>query len=148
MNEKVKILLQTVRYATVSTVDKDGEPWAAPVWYVFDDDYNVHWWSPIDSQHSKNIAHDPNVYIAIFDSTAPEGDGFGLYMRAEAKVLTGDELDSAMDLYNQSTEMFKLDLENCTGNASTRMYKATVSRRWVNDGIEKNGFYVDKRVQI
>lgn len=91
MNEKVKILLQTVRYATVSTVDKDGEPWAAPVWYVFDDDYNVHWWSPIDSQHSKNIAHDPNVYIAIFDSTAPEGDGFGLYMRAEAGVVADDE---------------------------------------------------------
>ena len=44
--------------------------------------------------------------------------------------------------------MLKFNLENCTGNAPTRMYKATVSRRWVNDGIEKNGFYVDKRVQI
>jgi len=147
MNEKVKILLQTVRYATISTVNKDGEPWAAPVWYVFDNN-NIYWWSPIDSQHSKNIANSSNIYVTVFDSTAPEGDGFGLYMRAEAGVVADDELDSAIDLYNQSTKIFKLNRENCTGNAPTRMYKATVSRRWVNDGIEKNGFYVDRRTQI
>lgn len=147
MEDRVKTLLQAIRYATISTIDKDGEPWAAPVWYVFDYN-NIYWWSPIDSQHSKNIAHSSNIYITIFDSTAPEGDGFGLYIRAEAEILTDDELDSAIDLYNQSTKIFKLDQENCTGNAPTRMYKAIVTQRWVSDGVEQDGFYIDKRVRV
>lgn len=148
MNEKVKTMLQTIRYATISTVDKNGKPWAAPVWYVFDNEENIYWWSPIDSQHSKNIAHNSDIYITIFDSTAAEGDGFGLYMRAEVGVVANNELDSAISLYNQSTEVFKLGQENCTGTAPTRIYKATVAQWWVNDGVEQNGFYIDKRVQV
>lgn len=148
MNEKVKTLLQTIRYATISTIDSDGKPWAAPVWYVFDEDHNIYWWSPIEAQHSKNIIDNPSVYITVFDSTVPEGDGFGLYMRAEAGVAADDELDSPISLYNQSTKIFKLDRENCTSNAPTRIYKATVIQRWVNDGVERNGFYIDRRVSL
>lgn len=148
MDEKVKTLLQTIRYATISTIDSDGKPWAAPVWYVFDEDHNIYWWSPTEAQHSKNIADNPDVYITVFDSTAPEGDGFGLYMRAEAGVVAGDELDSAISLYNQSTKIFKLSRKNCTDDAPTRMYKANILQKWVNDGTEQDGFYIDKRVQV
>jgi uncharacterized protein YhbP (UPF0306 family) len=147
MEDRVKTLLQAIRYATISTIDKDGRPWAAPVWYVFDDS-NIYWWSPIEAQHSKNIADNPAVYITVFDSTVPEGDGFGLYMRAEAGLLADGALDSVIGLYNQSTKIFKLSSGNCTGNAPTRIYKATVTQRWVNDGVEQDGFYVDKRVQV
>lgn len=147
MNDKVKTLLQTIRYATISTIDEDNKPWAAPVWYVFDEK-SIYWWSPVDSQHSKNIVHNSNIYVTVFDSTVPEGDGFGLYMRAEAGVIAADELDSAIDLYNQSTKIFKLNRENCTDNAPTRMYKAVIKERWVNDGTEQNGFYIDQRVGL
>lgn len=91
MTDKSKNILETIRYATISSVDNKNRPWAAPVWYVFDEDYNIYWWSPIDSQHSKNIEYNSNIYITVFDSTAPEGDGFGLYMRAEAGVVADDE---------------------------------------------------------
>lgn len=147
MEEQVKTLFQSIRYATISTIDSAGRPWAAPVWYVSDDD-TVYWWSPVDSQHSKNIAHNPDVYITIFDSTLPEGDGFGLYLRAGANEVSEDELDSAMDLYNRSTKIFKLNRENCTGDAPTRMYKAVIQQRWVNDGVERDGFYIDQRNQL
>lgn len=148
MSDKVKKILEQIRYATISSVDNDGKPWAAPVWYVFDKHQNIYWWSPVESQHSKNIANNPNVYITVFDSTVSEGEGFGLYMRANASVVSDDGLDSAIDLYNQSTKVFKLDRENCTGNAPTRVYKSTIDRRWVNDGVEQDGFYIDKRVQL
>lgn len=147
MNDKIAILLSSVRYATVSTVDSDGKPWAAPVWYVYDEQ-NLYWWSPLDSQHSKNIVANPEVYITIFDSSVPEGDGFGLYLRANTSELDGDELDSAIEMYNASTEVFKLTRENCTKDAPTRMYKAAISDKWVNDGTEQNGFYSDTRVGL
>ena len=140
-------ILETIRYATIATVDNDGKPWAAPVWYVYDNE-NIYWWSPIETQHSKNIAQNTEVYITVFDSTAPEGEGTGLYFRANATELSDDELNKAIQLYNDSTSIFKLDKNNCTGSAPTRMYKAVIKEAWKNDGIEREGFYIDKRVSL
>lgn len=140
-------ILETIRYATISTIDADGKPWAAPVWYVFDNE-NIYWWSPIETQHSKNIAQNSEVYITVFDSTAPEGEGAGLYFRVNAAELSDDELNKAIELYNNSTSIFKLDKNNCTGRAPTRMYKAVIKEAWKNDGIEREGFYIDERVSL
>ena len=140
-------ILSEIRYATISSVDSDGQPWAAPVWYVFDKD-RLFWWSPLESQHSKNIELNPDVFITIFNSTTPEGEGLGLYFKARANVVDGDELDTAIQLYNASTSVFKLNRENCTNEAPTRMYKALISQAWKNDGIERKGFYIDKRVEL
>lgn len=140
-------ILSEIRYATISSVDSDGQPWAAPVWYVFDNK-NLYWWSPVESQHSRNIASNPNIYITIFNSTTPEGEGSGLYFRAEAKELHGEELDEVIQLYNASTEVFKLNRENCTGTAPTRLYMASIKQGWKNDGLERNGFYEDTRVEL
>ncbi len=148
MTETGKKILEKLRYATISTVDATGASWAAPVWYVFDEKLDIYWWSPQESQHSKNIAVNPNIYITIFDSTLPEGEGIGLYLRAQAVVLDEKELDFAIKLYNKSTEIFKLNLGNCTGNAPTRLYKAVIKEGWTNDGVTKDGFYIDKRVSL
>lgn len=147
MNETVKQILDNIRYATISTVDSTGKPWAAPVWYVYDNE-NIYWWSPVETQHSKNIAQSSEVYITVFDSTAPEGEGAGLYFRANATELSDDELNKAIRLYNDSISIFKLDKNNCTGSAPTRMYKAVIKEAWRNDGIEREGFYVDIRVSL
>lgn len=147
MDTASKNILETIRYATISTVDTEGKPWAAPVWYVYDNG-NIYWWSPIETQHSRNIDQNSEVYITVFDSTAPEGEGAGLYFRANATQLADGELNKAIELYNNSTSIFKLDINNCTGGAPTRMYKATIREAWKNDGIEREGFYVDKRVSL
>lgn len=148
MNDKGKNILEKIRYATVSTVDETGAPWAAPVWYVFDDNFDIYWWSPLETQHSKNISNNPDIYITIFDSTLPEGDGVGLYLRAQASEISDDELDAAIERYNSSTKIFKLDRENCAGSAPTRIYKAVTKEGWTNDGVTKDGFCIDKRVAL
>ncbi|HMS50634.1 MAG TPA: pyridoxamine 5'-phosphate oxidase family protein [Candidatus Saccharibacteria bacterium] len=148
MNEKGKKILEQIRYATISTVDENGAPWAAPVWYVFDDNFDIYWWSPLETQHSKNISANPNIYVTIFDSTLPEGEGVGLYLRAQASVISDEELSPAIERYNNSTNVFKLDRDNCTGSAPTRIYKAVTKEGWTNDGVAKDGFYIDKRVSL
>jgi general stress protein 26 len=140
-------LLSSSRYATLSTVDQSGDPWAAPVWFVHDDQ-NIYWWSPTDTVHSKNISLNGKVYITIFNSGASEGDGSGLYIRASADLVEDWDVDKIIDLYNTSTEIFKLDRKNCTGNAPTRLYKATPQKIWVNKGEEIDGFYSDFRETI
>ncbi len=148
MNDKGKKILEKIRYATISTVDETGAPWAAPVWYVFDDNFDIYWWSPLEAQHSRNISNNPNIYVTVFDSTLPEGEGVGLYLRARAGEISDDELNAAIERYNNSTKIFKLDRENCTGSAPTRIYKAVTKEGWTNDGVTKDGFYIDKRVSL
>lgn len=148
MNEKIKLILASTRYATISTVGEDGQPWAAPVWYVSDDRLNIYWWSPTESQHSKNISANPKVYITIFDSTIPEGEGLGLYIRGHASTVDENELDEIISLYNSSTEKFKMSHDNCSTDAPTRLYKLIPYEMWINSGLERDGFYIDTREKI
>lgn len=145
MNEKVTTIFNTIRYATISTVDESGKAWAAPVWYVSDDQQTIYWWSPTATQHSKNIERSNDVYVTIFDSTAPEGEGLGLYIRAQATLVPDEKLDEVISLYNESTKIFKLNRENTSGNAPTRLYQATPDTIQINDGIESDGYYQDIR---
>lgn len=147
-DEQVKDILSTVRYATISTVDEQGNAWGAPVWYVFDETNTLYWWSPINSQHSQNIERGNSAYITIFNSTAPEGEGLGLYIRANTEQVSDNKLDKIIELYNSTTTQFKLNRENTTGNAPTRLYQAEPITTQVNDGTETDGFYQDIRRDI
>ena len=138
-------ILRDNRYMTVSTVDQDGMPWAAPVWYAHDNNGNFYWWSPIESQHSRNIKNNSNVYLTIFNSKAAEGDGLGLYIQATATELPKEELDAIIELYNSTTSIFKMSRLNCSGDAPTRLYKAIPSKIWHNDGLERDEHYTDIR---
>ncbi|MCU0667354.1 MAG: pyridoxamine 5'-phosphate oxidase family protein [Patescibacteria group bacterium] len=146
--DSVKQILQNVRYATISTVDDSPLPWAAPVWYVFDNALNIYWWSPVESIHSQNILNNGNIYITIFDSTLPEGKGIGVYMKADATKLPAEETEDVIKIYNASTTIYKLNMNNCSGDAPTRLYKATPKQLWINDGETQNGFWVDIRKEI
>ena len=146
--EEIYKILKSVRYATISTVNKSALPWASPVWYVFDSNLNIYWWSPIDSVHSQNIDNQHEVFITIFDSTMPEGKGIGVYMKAKARELPTEDLERVIGMYNSSTEIYKLDMKNCSGNAPTRLYMATPNQLWLNDGVTKNSYWVDIRKEI
>ena len=146
-NEKAKKILQSIRYATVATVDQNDNPWSAPVWYVFKDG-KLYWWSSKSSQHQRNIERNSKAFITIFDSTAPEGEGLGLYIKATVNSVAEEILDTIIELYNSSTMVFKLDRENTTGTAPTRLYEAVAVETWLNDGKTENGFWEDIRVPI
>ena len=148
MQPIIQSLLNTSKYLTLSTRDKAGMPWAAPLWFVHDSDLNLYWWSPKDAQHSQNIAQSNDVYITIFNSNAAEGEGSGLYIRARAQQLENADVDKICQLYNDSTVHYKLNPRNCTGDAPTRLYKATPLTMWVNDELIENGFYTDVRKEL
>lgn len=147
-SEQVKDILSSVRYATLSTTDESSKAWAAPVWYVFDEQKTLYWWSPINSQHSRNIERSSEVYITVFNSTTPEGEGLGLYIRAKAEQVPDEKLDEVIKRYNSTTTKFKLNRENTTGNAPTRLYQATPTTIQVNDSVETDGFYQDIRRDV
>lgn len=63
---------------------------------TFDDDLNLYWASWKENQHSRNIAHDPRIFVAVYDPQIALGQGEGLYQQMMTQALkSADELRAA-----------------------------------------------------
>lgn len=145
-NQKAQKILKSLKYATVATVTPKGKPWNSPVAHDMDENYNIYWYSDKENQHSVNIRNNPHVYIVIYDSTAPDGEGEGVYIEAIARELSEEtEINEALSLNKSNTEQAKEFL----GNNVRRCYKATPQRMWMNDAEMKDGVFIrDYRVEL
>ncbi len=148
MNKVMQILDSTI-FCTLSTVCNDGSPWASPVFFVFDNNSNIYWWTDAESVHSQNLDRDNRVFITMFNPNASEKEAAGVYMEAKARILEeGEELKSALALYNQRAKLFQLTEDTTTGDAPTRIFTATPERIWLNSEGKKNGYYIDTRCEV
>jgi general stress protein 26 len=145
--EKAKKILAQIQYATIATVTPDGNPWNSPVAHELDDEYNIYWFSDKENQHSKNVRANPYAFIVIYDSTAPEGEGEGVYIEADVEEL--NDADEINKIRNAKKQALVNDANEFLGDAVRRCYKATPKRMWVNDAEEKEGEFIrDYRVEI
>lgn len=83
-----KEVIEKIEYINLATVTPEGMPWNSPVYTAYDKDYNFYWASDQENIHSKNIINNQNVFAVIYDSTAPAGTGFGIYLKGTAVVVT------------------------------------------------------------
>jgi nitroimidazol reductase NimA-like FMN-containing flavoprotein (pyridoxamine 5'-phosphate oxidase superfamily) len=148
--EKAKQIIADNIYCTIATADSSGTPWISPVFFAYDSEYNLYWISNKDSRHSTYIRENPKVAIVVFDSRAPEGQGDGVYFKAEAKEMgTPEELASAIQLMNNRATKEEFRVKSATEVSSSgvwRIYKATPSEiSKLTDGETIKGQYVDKR---
>jgi uncharacterized protein YhbP (UPF0306 family) len=67
----VRELVQRNRYLTLATVGSDG-PWIAPLEYRSDEVLNFYFFSTDEAVHSRHIAENAKVAVAIFDAEQPE----------------------------------------------------------------------------
>lgn len=147
-NKRAVEILRKIRYATIATANKDGKPWNSPVAHEYDDQLNVYWFSDKQNQHSQNVRENEDVFIVIYDSTVPEGDGEGVYIEAKAVEVSDPEeilrirrIKKGEDYQGPSGEFL--------GEAIRRMYKAVPKRVWMNDAEVKDGVFIrDYRVDI
>lgn len=146
---KTKETIEKILYVTIATVDEDGQPWNTPVYSAFDTDYNFYWASWEGSQHSMNIENNPKVFLVIYDSTVPEGTGFGVYIQAKAeKLLEEAEIKKALShLYKRKNKTPRKP-EEFLGEYPRRVYKAVPQRAWINDDTTVNGNFIDNRKEI
>lgn len=137
---KAKEILAQILYVTISSASTGAEPWGTPVLAAFDEAYNCYWTSLNNTQHSKNIAENPKVYITCFDSTVLPGDGGGVYIKAEAVEMTdAEEMRRAVEvLYTRKNKTIPR-ADAFLGDSIKRMYKATPQKFWVSlDADVKN----------
>ena len=151
--DKAKKIIKDNIYCVIASSSKDGKPWISPVFYGYDEDYNIYWISDKDSRHSKLIRNNPQVAIVIFNSQAPEGKGDGVYFEAMAKEINDrEEAEKAFKIRDKraKVEEFKVKkVEEVIDEGQWRVYKAApykVSK--LSSGEYINGQYVDKRYEI
>jgi uncharacterized protein YhbP (UPF0306 family) len=150
-NTKALAILRHIKYATVATVSDNGQPWNSPVFTAYDSQFHFYWFSDKESQHSKNIRSTGTCFIVVYDSTAPEGTGEGVYIQATVRELLDDEVLEAKAICDARLGKTKnRDISTYTGDAPLRGYKATPVKVWINeDANNPDGSYLkDVRVEV
>lgn len=148
--ETTREILAPIPYATLATT-ADSSPWNTPVFYAHDGDLNIYWSSSPRSVHSANIQTNGKVFMVIYDSTAREGEGVGVYIEASASVVEDeDEIRRALDLLGARRKRRFEHPEKFLGNGPQRIYRATPIRIWTNDADQDadGDFIRDYRVQV
>jgi len=125
-------------YMTLATADASGVPWASPVYFVHAAYTEFIWISKPGARHSENIAARQEVGIVIFDSTVEPGTGRGVYLRADAAELAGEEIARGLEIFNgpahQGEQGVRLiTTADVTGTGRHRLYRARPREAFVLD---------------
>jgi general stress protein 26 len=148
--ENLQKILRDRDYVTIATICADGQPWNTPVFARFDDDLNLYWVSSKQSQHSKNIDYEPRIFVVVYDSTVPEGEGLGVYLRMKARLLTNSQdIERASEVYD--TRFFKHDFakhDQFLADCPQGFYTAEPEQVWFNTDSEADRHFVDVRQEV
>lgn len=96
---RARAIIDGNKFMTLGTADADGDPWASPVFYVPDGYSKLYWVSAPQARQVRNIAVRPRVGIVVFNSQQVPGSGEAVYMSAQARELSGSELDRWLEVY-------------------------------------------------
>jgi nitroimidazol reductase NimA-like FMN-containing flavoprotein (pyridoxamine 5'-phosphate oxidase superfamily) len=151
-NKRALEILNEILYITIASVSSEGKPWNTPVYSAFDDDLNFYWFSDKNAQHSKNVQANPEVCLAIYDSTVPQGTGEGVYIEAVVEELQNEsEVMAARKRMDERVGRTKeRKFATYSGDAVLRGYKAIPRKAWMNEvEQDKKGRFVrDIRVEV
>jgi hypothetical protein len=117
----------------LGTADRDGRPWASPVYYAPAAYRDFFWVSRPGSRHSCNIETRPEVGIVVFDSSVRIGTGQGVYMSAVAREVEGDERAEGIEIFSRRSlthggrEWTVADVDAPGG---LRLYRATAAEQY------------------
>jgi nitroimidazol reductase NimA-like FMN-containing flavoprotein (pyridoxamine 5'-phosphate oxidase superfamily) len=149
--EQAREITHRIQYVTVATVSVDGKPWNSPVYSSFDNAGNIYWQSSSDSQHSRNVEANGQACLVIYDSTAPEGTGVGVYIEASVEVL--DDIDEITEgLHHLSLRVgqpIEREPKRFAKGGARRVYRARPTRVWTNDAELSDDIVMrDYRVEL
>lgn len=148
LETRADAVIENNKYLTLATVDTAGNPWATPVYFTPDGHTDFYWASSPEAQHSVNIAGNPTVSIAIFDSTVAIGQGRAVYLTAHAGLVPDDELVACARLYcARLPELREFTADELRPPADLRLYRATMTQAWtlVAGGDPDYGTGIDSR---
>ena len=139
-------------YITLATVDNHSSPWNAPVYTAFDKKHHFYWMSSLTSQHSQNIRGNRKTFAVIYNSTVPEGTGFGVYLRGNSYELNSTDIEDINHgiavIASRINRTYKRPASEFLYPNPRRVYKFIPRQAWVNTTVTVHGKRADTRLEI
>jgi hypothetical protein len=90
-----------------------------------------------------------NLVEDTLNSNLPEGQGKGVYFKANAMMIEdAEEVSEAISVYTSKSQVFKPTTEDALNDAPTRFFVATINQKWTNIDGKENGMFVDLREEL
>lgn len=113
---------------------------------VHDNLFRWYWFSDCAAQHSLNLEASPQVALTIYDSAAPEGQGYGVYLLGMAYVLEDPQRIMTVRQILRGTPG---DPRRYLGRSVRRVYCLEPTVAWTNAVERRNGRFVrDRRISL
>ncbi|WP_328322574.1 pyridoxamine 5'-phosphate oxidase family protein [Kribbella sp. NBC_00382] len=131
-------IIDANHYLTLATADRDGRPWASPVYFTPDGGTDIYWVSRPDSRHSLNLTARPEVAIVIYDSQRPVFTAEAVYLTAHAEQVPDSDLIRCTPTYrSRLPDLTTFTPEHLQTPNPLRLYRARALEASVllnNDG--------------
>lgn len=134
---RARAIIDENLYVVLGTADEHGMPWVSPVYAASSGHVEFYWVSSPEVAHSRNIVARPQISLIVFDSRQRPGDERVVYMEAVAEQVRDDEVERALATYNGRFAepgehgLRPFAIEQVTGSAAYRLWRATVSKYFV-----------------
>lgn len=93
--------MKSTDYCCIATVDTKSV-WSNPVYFAWDDEFNLYFISQMRSRHMQNLSKNPKIAVSIY-KTEQKGNVVGIQLEGTAKILSEDddkkEIQHAYDTY-------------------------------------------------
>ena len=115
----------------------------------FDDELHMYWLTNVRSQHAQNIARNPRIFVVIYDSRVPLGEGDALYLQMRARALTSQAaIDRARQVSTLTFAERLPDHAEFRRDCPRRLFEAAPERIWHSIEAERLGHIIDSREQL
>lgn len=137
----IQTFLETQSTLALSTVNAEGKPETAPVFYVSDDRFNLYWLSATHVNHSVNVLANAAVSGAIYPTIWAWQEIVGLQVQGMAEVIHDERIREQILLVY--LRKFQLPPSFDAAIAASTLYMMrTTWIRWINNSV-KFGYKIE-----
>ena len=148
IRQVIREFLETQSTVALSTVNAEGHPETAPVFYVSDDQFNLYWLSTTQVAHSVNLSAHSQVSGSICPTTWQWEDIAGLQIKGEARAISDERIREQILLIYLRKFQLPPTFDSMIASSTLYVLRPTWMR-WVNNSVtfgykteidfEKNG---------
>ncbi len=140
---------ESTEFMALSTYG-DAGLWVNPVYFSWDNTFNLYFISQMDCNHVNNIISNSEVVCTIFPTNKPAGnDVFGAYIKGHAKVLeNAQEISVADDIYYRRVysegEVDEKEADSYRADPAWKYFKILLDGMWYFD----TRYFEENRVEV
>ena len=134
VRQVIRTFLETQSTLVLSTVNADGNPETAPVFYVSDDQFNLYWLSGTQTAHSVNLGTHSFVSGSICPMIWQWEDIVGLQLKGETRVLSDERMREQILLIYLRKFQLPPSFDSVIASSTLHILRPSWLR-WVNNSV-------------